>query len=107
MENFEKRIDKMAKAIPKYARAKAERVYIEQFRKSKKAILMRSALDFKTQSEREQYAYAHPEYIKLLTGLRAAVEVEEKCKWALERFKVEFEHWRTLQANERYIKDRV
>jgi len=109
MEDFEIRTEKIAKAIPQYAKAKAQRIYIEQFRKSKKAILMRDfeALQLKTQSEREQYAYAHPDYIALLEGLRDAVRVEEKCKWALEKFKIEFEYWRTTQANERYLKDRV
>jgi len=107
MDDFEKRTDLIGKAIPKFAKAKAERVYIEQFRKSKKAILMREALTLKTQSEREQYAYAHPDYIQLLHGLKEAVEVEEKCKWALEKFKIEFEHWRTIQANDRYLKDKV
>lgn len=109
MDDFEIRTEKIAKAIPKYAKAKAERIYIEQFRKSKKAILMRDfeASQLRTQSEREQYAYAHPEYIELLDGLKKAVEIEERCKWALEKFKIEFEHWRTIQANERYIKDRI
>jgi len=109
MEDFEIRTSKLEKAIPKFAKAKAERVYIEQFRKSKKAILMRSAgaAGFKTQSEREQYAYAHPDYVELIEGLKNAVEIEEKCKWALEKFKVEFEYWRTTQANERYLKDRI
>ena len=106
MDDFLNRINKLEKAIPIYAKAKAERVYIEHFRKSKKAILMVQS-DAKTATEREQYAYSHPEYVQLLEGLRAATEIEEKCRWALEKFKIEFEHWRTLQANERYIKDRV
>jgi len=106
MDDFLKRIDKMGKAIPGYAKAKAERVYIEQFRKSKKAILMGECTE-KTQSAKEQYAYAHDEYVELLEGLRVAVEIEEKCKWALEKFKVEFEHWRTTQANDRWQKDKV
>ena len=109
MDDFEKRTELIGRAIPKYAKAKAERVYIEQFRKSKKALLMRDsvALTYKTQAEREQYAYSHPEYVELLEGLKNAVEIEEKCKWALEKFKIEFEHWRTIQANERYLKDRL
>lgn len=109
MDDFERRTELIGIAIPKFAKAKAERVYIEQFRKSKKAILMRDdvASTLKTQSEREQYAYSHPDYVELLKGLKVAVETEEKCKWALEKFKIEFEHWRTIQANERYLKDRV
>jgi len=106
MDDFLDRIEKMGKAIPGYAKAKAERVYIEQFRKSKKAILMGECTE-KTQSAREQYAYAHAEYIELLEGLRVAVEIEEKCRWALEKFKIEFEHWRTTQANDRWQKDKL
>ena len=106
MNDFLDRIEKMGKAIPGYAKAKAERVYIEQFRKSKKAILMGECTE-KTQSAREQYAYAHAEYIELLEGLRVAVEIEEKCRWALEKFKIEFEHWRTTQANDRWQKDKL
>ena len=103
MENFDKRIYKLGDAIPKYAKAKAERTYIEQFRKSKKAILMRSpeAMRLKTVAEREQYAYSHPEYIELIDGLKVAVEIEEKCKWALTRLQIEVEVWRTEQANNR------
>jgi len=109
LDNFDERIDKMGQAIAPYAKAKAERVYIEQFRKSKKALLMRSdeALALKTVSEREQYAYSHPEYIELLDGLREATKVEEAAKWALERFKIEVEVWRTTSANERWQRDRV
>jgi hypothetical protein len=106
MEDFVERMERMAEAIPKYAKAKAERVYIEQFRKSKKALLM-GECDAKTAVAKEQYAYSHPEYRQLLDGLRDAVEYEEKCRWSLERFKMELEHWRTLQANDRFLKDRV
>jgi len=106
MDDFFKRIERMGAAIGPYAKAKAERVYIEQYRKSKKALLMRGSQE-KTIADREAEAYSDPEYIELLVGLRQSVEVEEKAKWALEKFKIEFEHWRTLQANERYAKERV
>lgn len=96
----------MGHAIAPYAKAKAERVYIEQFRKSKKAILMRES-DGKTIADREAEAYSSPDYIELLDGLKQAVETEEKAKWALEKFKIEFEHWRTTQANERWQKDKI
>jgi len=106
MDDFSDRIDKMGQAIAPYAKAKAERVYIEQFRKSKKAILMRSSSG-KTISDREAEAYSNDEYLQLIEGLKAAVEIEEKCKWTLEKFKLEFEFWRTTQANERYQKGRL
>ena len=63
--------------------------------------------DYTTVSAKEAYAYGHVDYIALIDGLRAAVEVEEKARWALERLKMDVEVWRTMQANDRYMKDKV
>ena len=87
---------------PKYAKAKSERIYLEQFRKSKKALLM-SESDEKTSAAKEIYAYAHPDYIALLSGLRAAVESEETLKWQLTAAEAKIEIWRTESANNRQI----
>lgn len=100
------RLENMSPAIIAHAKAKSERIYIEQYRKSKIALLMGESQE-KTAVAREQYAYAHPEYQELLKGLKEAVKEEEKCKWTLEQLKIEFEMWRTVQANERYQKDIV
>lgn len=64
----------------KYAAAKADRAYIEQFRKSKKALLMNESTA-KSAVDREQYAYSHADYIQLLDGLREAIAIEERLKW--------------------------
>jgi len=88
------------KNAPAFAKAKAERVYLEEFRKSKKALLM-SQSSAEAANAREQYAYAHPEYIELLEGLRAAVEVEEKLRWDLIAAQARIEIWRTESANAR------
>jgi hypothetical protein len=65
----------------KYAEAKAERVHIEEFRKSKKALLMRTAMlgGTKTAAAAEVEAYADPEYIELLKGLRAVSSAKKAC----------------------------
>lgn len=84
----------------KFAAAKAQRVYLEEFRKSKKALLMGQS-SAKSAVEREQYAYAHEDYLGLLGGLKAAVEVEEKLKWDLEAARLRVEIWRTRSANNR------
>jgi hypothetical protein len=89
----------------KFAAAKAQRVYLEEFRKSKKAILMAQS-QAKTGTEREQYAYGHEDYLGLLGGLKAAVEVEEKLKWDLEAARLRVEIWRTKSANNR-MQDRA
>jgi hypothetical protein len=94
----------MERAISPYSKAKSERVYLENFLRCKKAILMNQCNE-KTAVAKEQYAYSHGEYIKLLEGLKAAVEIEEKCRWSLERLKIECDLFRTCQANDRYIKN--
>ena len=66
----------------RFAKARAERTYIEEYRKSLKAILMKRSGE-KVIAAQERDAYSHPEYTKLLEGLREAVEVEEKLRWDL------------------------
>ena len=73
------------KKAEEYAKAKSERVYLEEFRKTLKAKLMNEAEieGRKTGQEREAYAYADQRYIDLLLGLKAAVQVEEALRWKL------------------------
>lgn len=87
---------------PVYAKAKADRMYLEQFRKTKKALLMTESSE-KTSAAKEMYAYAHPDYKVVLDGLREAVEVEETIKWQLTAAEAKIEIWRTESANNRQI----
>lgn len=95
-----KAVDFLLSNAGKYARAKAERVHIEEYRKSKKALLMAECTE-KAVNAREQYAYSHPEYIALLEGLRAAVEVEESLRWAQIAAQLRVEIWRSQEASNR------
>jgi len=86
-----------------YSQAKSERVYLEQYRKTKKALLMIEAekAGIKTGQEREAYAYAHPEYSQLLTGLQVAVEREAYLDLMIKGCWAKVDLYRTSQANER------
>ena len=86
-----------------YAEAKANRIYLSEFRKSKKALLMISAEQQgkRTSQERESYAYGHQEYVQLLEGLKVAIEVEEKLSLDIERAKLMVEVWRTNESTKR------
>ena len=88
---------------PLYAQAKSERIHLEEFRKSKKALLMKTAMEmgFESAAAQEREAYGHPEYISLLKGLAAAIEKEETIKWQLMAAQMKTDIWRTEQANER------
>lgn len=84
----------------KFAKAKAERIYIDSFLKSKKSLLMKDSPE-KSAAAKEMDAYAHPDYIALLEGLKAAVEVEETLKWKLIAAQIVPEIWRTQEASNR------
>lgn len=85
-----------------YAKAKAHRVYLEEFRKSKKSILMRES-GLSAVAAQEVAAYAHPEYLELLAGLEAAVEAEESLRWALVAAQARVEVWRSQEASNRAL----
>lgn len=95
-----KAVDYIIANAGRFAKAKGERVYLEEFRKSKKAILMGES-GAKTAAEREQHAYAHEDYLTLIKGLGEAVEIEEQLKWALEAARLRIEVWRTQEASNR------
>jgi len=86
-----------------YAQAKANRIHLEQFRKSKKALLMRQAEEAgqKTAALQERDAYANPEYLALLEGLREAVAEEERLRWLMVAAEVSTECWRSLESSKR------
>lgn len=103
METPYKAVDFIIKNAPLYAAAKAKRVMLEEFRKSKKALLMKDALrkGIEAANAQEREAYADPEYVELLHGLASAIEDEETLKWKLEAARMKTDIWRTEQANAR------
>jgi hypothetical protein len=100
MNDPNKAIDYVIANAGKFAQAKANRIYLEEFRKSKKALLMNQSTE-KTVNAREQYAYSHDEYLALLDGLKAAIEVEEKLKWELEAARLRVEIFKTQSFADR------
>ena len=100
--NVSNALEYIRKNAPNLAAAKAERIYLEQVRKSKKALLINDAPDGTIQAK-ESYAYSHDDYLELLEGLRAAVEQEEHFKWMMVAAQLKVEVYRTQQANNRFI----
>jgi len=95
-----KAVDFILANAGKFSAAKAQRVYLEEFRKSKKAMLMGECTE-KAVNAREQYAYAHPDYQVLLTGLKEAIEIEETLKWSLTAAQIRVDIWRSQEASNR------
>ena len=97
-----KAVDFLLANAPRYAKAKAERIYIEQYRKSLKSILFTES-DSKTVADREAEAYSHPKYLDLLHGLKAAVEAEEALRWQMVAAEARIEVWRSQEASNRAV----
>lgn len=93
-------VDFIFKTAPEYAKAKAERIQLQEFRKSMKSLIMAKHLD-KPLGAQEREAYAADEYQQLLKGLAVAVEKEAHLEWQLEAAKMRVEIWRTKSANDR------
>lgn len=90
--------------VDDYATARAHRTYLEEYKKSLLAILMKEAelLEFKTVAAQEREAYSNPRYIDWLTNLKDAVETEERMRYKIKQIEMEIEVWRTRQANDRF-----
>ena len=93
---------------PAYGEAKAQRVYLEEFRKTKKAMLMKEALKLGVEAAnaQEREAYADPAYHQVLKGLAVAIEAEETLKWEMESARLDIEIFRTREATNR-MQDRA
>jgi hypothetical protein len=95
-----KAIQYLIDTAPLYAKAKATRMYLEEFRKSRKAQLMSQA-GTEVLGKQEVYAYAHQDYIQILDGIRQAVEREERFRWLMTAAQARIEVWRTEQYSAR------
>lgn len=100
----ESTLHELREVSKEYAEAEAERQYLMEFRKAKKAILMGEAERTNPSmpiGKQERYAYAHPEYIELLEGLKVAIERAIFLKHRIQVITMRFEQWRSIKATER------
>ena len=99
-EDVEKALDRLRFQAGQAAKAKAERIYCEEFRKVIKANVMQQHLD-KPVSAQEREAYSSQEYIKHLSVMRDAIEKDELARWQMTAAQAVIEAWRTCSANQR------
>lgn len=83
-----------------YAQAKANVVYMTEFRKTIKAQLMASCSE-RTESAKQTYAYAHPDYKRHLVALQEAVAEAERLRWLMVAAEAKIEVWRSLESSAR------
>jgi hypothetical protein len=95
-----KAIQYLIDTAPLYAKCKADRMFLEEYRKSIKAQLM-SRAGTEVLGKQETFAYAHEDYIQILEGIKQAVEKEEKYRWLMTAAQARIEVWRTEQYSAR------
>jgi hypothetical protein len=82
------------------AKARANRIYMDEYRKHLKARLMK-ACNEETAAAQEREAYASQEYVDHLKVLREAVMEDERYRWLTVAAEAKIECWRSEQANAR------
>lgn len=102
-ETIERRLSELRETAKKYAKAFAQREHLDEFKKSKLAMLMKKAErdGFTTAAAQEREARAHDDYLELLDGLKEATETSEALRWELKIAEIGAEVWRTQQASKR------
>ena len=101
-EKIELRMAELRELSATYAKAYATKCYLEEFKKSKLAILQKKyEPNHKTTAAQEREARADPEYRELLDALREATEQSESLRWQLKLAELAVEIWRTQESSKR------
>lgn len=101
-DDIEKALDYLRDNGRKAAKAKAERIYMVEYRKVVKAQLMRDS-DDKALGAQEATAYSDPRYTAHLKVMRDAIEEDEYFDWMRVSAEAKIEAWRSQCANNRVM----
>ena len=101
-------VDYMIAKSGEYAEAEANKIYMEELRKTIKAEEMKVAEskgngEYKTAAMQEREAYSSPRYKAHLEALKDAVERRERLRWMLIAAQARIEVWRSQEASNRSI----
>lgn len=99
-DDIDKALDWLVANATKAAQARANRIYMEEMRKSLKAQLMGEHKD-KPIGAQEREAYSDERYLLHLKSLRTAVEDDERMRWLMTSAQAKIDAWRSFQANNR------
>lgn len=102
-DEVQKAVDFLRDNAPNAAKCKAERIYLEEYRKSLKAIIMTNWTDLPV-SAQERQAYQSEVYVDHLRAMKTAVFEDEKQRFLMKAAEAKIEAWRSMNANMRAIK---
>ena len=97
-DEIEKAVAYLRENARKAAQAKAERIYMEEYRKTVKAQVMRETPSDSLGAQ-EARAYCDSRYVDHLQTMREAIEKDEYNRWMMVAAQAKVEAWRTQQAN--------
>lgn len=99
-DEIDKALDYLRDNARDAAQAKANRVYVEEYRKVIKAQLMKEhgAMSAVLQ---EREAYSDPRYVAHLEAIKQAVELDEGHRFLRAAADAKIEAWRTQSSNTR------
>lgn len=95
-----KAIEFIIKTAPSFAAAQSQHDHLCEFRKTKKAMLMLASPE-STAIMREADAYANPEYLQVLEGIKVSGEEAITLKWHLEAARMRVDVWRSMESSNR------
>jgi len=84
----------------KFAQAKADRIFIENYLKTVKSRVMNES-DSSSLGAKEAEAYASANYVEQLDALKVAVEQEETLKFMLIAAQARIDVWKTTEYSKR------
>ena len=94
--DIEKALDFLRDSAEQAAQNRANRVYMEEFRKSLKAELMSQNMDMPVNAQ-EREAYKNVQYITHLEGMKEAIYEDEKLRFLIEAAKIKISAWQTME----------
>lgn len=100
---MEELLERYRQLADRYAPARAQREYLDEYRKSMLSMLMKDAerAGYTSAVSQEREARASEQYLKMLDNLKEAVFQEEKIRYHLKAVELEIELYRTKSANQR------
>lgn len=102
-QEVEAAVDWLRDTAQEAAQKRAERLYLDEYRKVLRAKLMKQHMDLPV-SAQEREALADPKYAEHLQALKIAIDEDEKMRFLRVAAEAKIEAWRSMNANHRAIK---
>ena len=96
--DIEKALDFLRDSADEAAQNRANRIYMEEYRKSLKAQLMSENMDMAVNAQ-EREAYKNVQYITHLETMKTAIYEDEKLRFLIEAAKIKITAWQTMERS--------